>query len=127
MLQEPASSESRAPAALTAAGKHTPTARPAARSDETHLQAAPEGAGAGAHLVCVLQDAVVQHEGLAPLLHQHVGLRDEEAPAEGTALLAFRLTVNFLKGEGGGGKGTGTSAGCCIYLYIHGSWFLYVP
>lgn len=70
--------------ALLRPGRRLPgLSRPPGDGSRTHLQAAPEGAGLGAHLVGVLQDAVAQHEGLAPLLHQHVGLGDEEAPGEG--------------------------------------------
>lgn len=35
--------------------------------------------------ICILENSVVQDEGLAPLLDQHVGLRNEEAPAERAA------------------------------------------
>lgn len=75
---------------------------------ETHLQAAPEGPGIGTHFICIFQDSVIQDEGLAPLLHQHVGLGDEKTPGgkgkaqaaraqlpKGKALLEFRLNLNF--------------------------------
>lgn len=46
----------------------------------THFQAVLEGAGIGIRFAGVLQDSVIQDEGFAPLLHQHVGLSDEETP-----------------------------------------------
>ena len=36
--------------------------------------------GLGLDLLGVLEHPLVQNQGLAPLLHQHVGLGDKEAP-----------------------------------------------
>lgn len=49
----------------------------------SNLEAVVEALGFGLHLLGVLQHPLVQHQGLAPLLHQHVGLSYEETPGEG--------------------------------------------
>jgi hypothetical protein len=32
------------------------------------------------HFICIFENSVVQDEGFAPLLHQHVRLSNEETP-----------------------------------------------
>lgn len=46
----------------------------------TDLQAVVETLGFRLHLLGVFQHPLVQNQRLTPLLHQHVGLGDEEAP-----------------------------------------------
>lgn len=45
-----------------------------------HLQAVLEGASIRTDFICVLQNPVIEHEGFAPLLHQHIGLSNEKTP-----------------------------------------------
>lgn len=45
-----------------------------------HLQAVLEGSPIGANFICILQNSVIQDQGFAPLLHQHIGLSNEKTP-----------------------------------------------
>lgn len=49
----------------------------------TNFEAVVEALGFRLHLLGVFQHPLVENKRLTPLLHQHVGLSDEEAPERG--------------------------------------------
>lgn len=49
----------------------------------SHLEAVVEALGFRLDLLGVFQHPLIQHQRLAPLLHQHIRLSDEETPVRG--------------------------------------------
>lgn len=56
-----------------------------------HLQAVLEGSPMGTHFICIFENSVIQDEGFAPFLHQHIGLSNEETPDGESCCLKLRL------------------------------------